>query len=269
MLFIEFRFIQSYVFQRYKTVYVDERTDNIYIGAHAGGMIVLNRRTGQQRFFNTQNSDLPSNNVYSILPDGYGGLWIASLNALIHYDIANNHFQTVDRDSKGHRLQEFNGVLFRDSKRRIWAGGEMGLSIYNQTNTSLTINTDYDIAPILQRSFINCFYESASGHIWVGTRNGLFALKESTKDFLQYTTADGLPSNVIYGILEDSYGRLWISTNQGLSCLNPENRKLRNFTIVDGLQSNQFNAGSFCRISNGNMLLEELTGLLHFVPKRL
>lgn len=252
-----------------KTVYVDERTDNIYIGAHAGGMIVLNRRTGQQRFFNTQNSDLPSNNVYSILPDGYGGLWIASLNALIHYDIANNHFQTVDRDSKGHRLQEFNGVLFRDSKRRIWAGGEMGLSIYNQTNTSLTINTDYDIAPILQRSFINCFYESASGHIWVGTRNGLFALKESTKDFLQYTTADGLPSNVIYGILEDSYGRLWISTNQGLSCLNPENRKLRNFTIVDGLQSNQFNAGSFCRISNGNMLFGGINGITSFRPETL
>ena len=45
----------------------------------AGGMIVLNRRTGNQRFFNTQNSDLPSNNIYSILSDGHGGLWIASL----------------------------------------------------------------------------------------------------------------------------------------------------------------------------------------------
>ena len=53
---------------------------------------------------------------------------------------------------------------------------------------------------------------------------------------MQYTTADGLPSNVIYGIMEDAYARLWISTNQGLSCLNPENGKFRNFTILDGLR---------------------------------
>ena len=84
------------------------------------------------------------------------------------------------------------------------------------------------------------FYETSSGYLWIGTRNGLFALKESDKQFLQYTTENGLPSNVIYGILEDAYGRLWISTNQGLSCLNPESGKFRNFTIMDGLQGNQF-----------------------------
>lgn len=212
---------------------------------------------------------MPSNNIYSILSDGHGGLWIASLGTLIHYDIVGNHFQTVDKDSKGKRLQESNSVLFRDSKKRIWAGGEMGLTIYNQTGTSLTINTEYDIAPILKQSFINCFCESTSGYIWVGTRNGLFGLKENAKELLQYTTVDGLPSNVIYGILEDSYGRLWISTNQGLSCLTPGSRKLRNFTIVDGLQSNQFNAGSYCRINNGNMLLEGLMELLRFGLKRL
>ena len=256
-------------FKDIKAVYVDELHDNIYVGTHAGGMIVLNRRTGNQRFFNTQNSDLPSNNIYSILSDGHGGLWIASLGTLIHYDIAGNHFQTVDKDSKGKRLQESNSVLFRDSKKRIWAGGEMGLTIYNQTGTSLTINTEYDIAPILKQSFINCFCESTSGYIWVGTRNGLFGLKENAKELLQYTTVDGLPSNVIYGILEDSYGRLWISTNQGLSCLTPGSRKLRNFTIVDGLQSNQFNAGSYCRINNGNMLFGGINGITSFRPETL
>lgn len=86
---------------------------------------------------------------------------------------------------------------------------------------------------------------------------------------LQYTTDDGLPSNVIYGILEDSYGRLWISTNRGLSCLSPENRKLRNFTIVDGLQSNQFNAGSYCRFSDGHMLFGGINGITSFRPETL
>ena len=159
--------------------------------------------------------------------------------------------------------------MFRDSKRRIWVGGEMGLSVYNQLDTSLLTNTDFHITSVLQQSFVNCIYESSSGYIWVGTRNGLFALREGNKEPLQYTTDNGLPSNVIYGILEDSYGRLWISTNQGLSCFNPDSRKLRNFTIVDGLQSNQFNAGAYCRISNGHMLFGGINGITSFRPETL
>lgn len=95
-------------------------------------------------------------------------------------------------------------MLFRDSRRRIWVGGEMGVSVYNQIGTDFLANTDFHIDPILQQAFVNCFYESTSGYIWIGTRSGLFAMKEGSKELLQYTTADGLPSNVIYGIMEDA-----------------------------------------------------------------
>ena len=111
--------------------------------------------------------------------------------------------------------------------------------------------------------------DESSGYLWIGTRNGLFALKESDKQFLQYTTENGLPSNVIYGILEDAYGRLWISTNQGLSCLNSESGKFRNFTIMDGLQGNQFNAGAYCRKDNGYMLFGGVNGITSFRPETL
>lgn len=130
-------------------------------------------------------------------------------------------------------------------------------------------NTDFQIASVLKQAFVNCFYETSSGYLWIGTRNGLFALKESDKQFLQYTTENGLPSNVIYGILEDAYGRLWISTNQGLSCLNSESGKFRNFTIMDGLQGNQFNAGAYCRKDNGYMLFGGVNGITSFRPETL
>lgn len=145
----------------------------------------------------------------------------------------------------------------------------MGISVFNQVGTSLLPNTDFQIASVLKQAFVNCFYETSSGYLWIGTRNGLFALKESDKQFLQYTTENGLPSNVIYGILEDAYGRLWISTNQGLSCLNSESGKFRNFTIMDGLQGNQFNAGAYCRKDNGYMLFGGVNGITSFRPETL
>ncbi len=147
--------------------------------------------------------------------------------------------------------------------------GEMGISVFNQVGTSLLPNTDFQIASVLKQAFVNCFYETSSGYLWIGTRNGLFALKESDKQFLQYTTENGLPSNVIYGILEDAYGRLWISTNQGLSCLNSESGKFRNFTIMDGLQGNQFNAGAYCRKDDGYMLFGGVNGITLFRPETL
>ena len=256
-------------FKDIKTVYVDESTDKVYVGAHAGGMMILNRKTEKKEFYNQQNSNLPSNNIYSIISDEGEGLWIASLEHFIYFDIAQKCFTVIDKDVKGRPIQKYNRLLFRDSKRRIWAGGEMGLSVYNQIDKSLLTNTDFHIPTVLEQSFVNCIYESASSYIWIGTCNGLFALREGDQEPLQYTTDNGLPSNVIYGILEDSYGRLWVSTNQGLSCFNPDNRKLRNFTIVDGLQSNQFNARSYCRISKGNMLFGGINGITSFRPETL
>ena len=256
-------------FKDIKTVYVDEEHDKVYVGAHAGGMMALQRKSGQVEYFNRQNSNLPSNNIYSIISDENGGLWVASLEHLLHFDIDKRNFTIVDKDQNGRKLQQYNRLLFRDSRRRIWVGGEMGVSVYNQIGTDFLANTDFHIDPILQQAFVNCFYESTSGYIWIGTRSGLFAMKEGSKELLQYTTADGLPSNVIYGIMEDAYARLWISTNQGLSCLNPENGKFRNFTILDGLQGNQFNAGSYCRQDNGYMLFGGVNGITLFRPETL
>lgn len=256
-------------FKDIKTVYVDEVHGNIYVGAHAGGMMALHRKSGQVEYFNRQNSNLPSNNIYSIISDENGGLWVASLEYLLHFDIDKRNFTVVDKDANGRKLQQYNRLLFRDSRKHIWVGGEMGVSVYNQIGSDLLTNTDFHIAPILQQAFVNCFYESASGYIWIGTRSGLFAMKEGDPKMLQYTTVDGLPSNVIYGIMEDAYARLWISTNQGLSCLNPENGKFRNFTILDGLQGNQFNAGSYCRKDNGYMLFGGVNGITLFRPETL
>lgn len=256
-------------FKDIKTIYVDEKHDKVYVGAHAVGMMVLDRKSGHVEYYNRQNSDIPSNNIYSIISDGDNGLWIVSLEYLLHFDTDKRSFKVVKKYKDKHDGQQYNRILFRDSKKRLWIGGEMGIAVFNQTGDSLRHNTDFNISSTLEQVFAHCFYESSSGNIWIGTRNGLFALKEGNEPLTQYTTANGLPSNVIYGILEDTYGRLWISTNQGLSCMTPENGKFRNFTILDGLQGNQFNAGSYCRKENGDMLFGGISGITSFRPETL
>lgn len=256
-------------FKDIKTVYVDEANSDIYVGAHAGGMMIFHRKTGQMEYYNRSNSSMISNNIYSILSDNHGGLLLASLDGLMRYDKKKHRFAVIETDQYGEKIQQSNTILFRDSKRRIWLGGKKGITVCNLVGGLLVVDKEYSHwSPSLSDAFVNCFHESASGYMWIGTRNGLFAL-QNKGNCRQYTVADGLPSNVIYGILEDSNGNLWISTNQGLSFLSLKSGKFRNFTISDGLQSNQFNAGSYCRLSDGKMLFGGINGITLFHPETL
>ena len=111
-------------FKDIKTVYVDELHDKVYVGAHAGGMMVLDRKSGNVEYYNRQNSNIPSNNIYSIISDENGGLWVVSLEYLLHFDIDKRRFRIVDKNKDRDEVQQYNRLLFRDSKKRLWIRSE-------------------------------------------------------------------------------------------------------------------------------------------------
>lgn len=64
--------------------------------------------------------------------------------------------------------------------------------------------------------------------------------------YRQFTTADGLPSNVVYSAFQDRDGFIWFCTNAGVSRFN--GMSFQNFTVEKGLSDNEvfgaFQAGS-------------------------
>ena len=252
-----------------KAVYVDEQKSLVYIGTHAGGLTVLHRNSGKMESFNQLNSQLVNENVYAILPDKGGNLLLGTLSALVSFNPEKKSFTTIDKEKDGTPFTSQRiTILFRDSHKRLWIGGEEGISVFQQEGLEI------EKVPILPESsvtktFTNCIYEADDGIIWVCTREGFYCFNEKEKKIKRYTTANGLPNNVVYGVLEDTFGRLWVSTNRGISCFNPETEKFRNFTESDGLQSNQFNTSSFCRTSSGQMYFGGINGITTFRPELL
>lgn len=55
--------------------------------------------------------------------------------------------------------------------------------------------------------------------------------------YKQFTTADGLPSNVVYGAFQDRTGYIWFCTNAGVSRFNGSS--FQNFTVEHGLSDNE------------------------------
>lgn len=249
-----------------KAVWVDEKNDLVYIGTHAGGLNILHRGSGRMEHFNQKNSSLLNDNVYAILPSNDGNIWLGTLSGLVKYHPGNKTFTTVTHEKNGRPFtQKQITTLFKDSKGRLWIGGENGLMVYTDQIEPIKILPSSEMT----QAFINCIFETSKGIFCIGTREGVYLFNEQNKQVTHYHTSNGLPNNVIYGVLEDSYGRLWMSSNRGLSCFNPSTRKFRNFTETDGLQSNQFNTAAYCRTKAGEMLFGGINGITGFYPELL
>lgn len=111
--------------------------------------------------------------------------------------------------------------------------------------------------------------EDARRNVWIGARQGLFRYNGAENTFTRFTSADGLPNDVVYGMLEDELSRLWISTNAGLVCFDPQKDTFRTYTRRDGIANNQFNLYSYCRSRDGVFWFGGIDGITFFRPHDL
>jgi signal transduction histidine kinase len=86
---------------------------------------------------------------------------------------------------------------------------------------------------------------------------------------VRFGTSQGLPNEVIYGILPDNDNHIWMSTNFGICRMNLSDHSITNFDINDGLQSNEFNGGSFHRDKSGKHYWGGVYGLNIIEPEKV
>jgi ligand-binding sensor domain-containing protein/signal transduction histidine kinase/DNA-binding response OmpR family regulator len=250
-------------------------TDNgkLLVGTHKSGLNLLDPRTGKCKVFkhSQRKGSLADNSIYALLLDKKSRIWVGTWKGLNLFDPQTNSFKLFDVDSKGNRLSsDAIHYLFEDSRGRIWIGTPKGLNIfYPENNIFETFMPDLNAPNSLSDGMVTCITEDQKGRIWVGTKAGLNVFDEIERRFISYTTKDGLPNDVIYGVLEDEQERLWMSTNKGLSCFNPSSKKFKNYDLEDGIQSRQFNTYSFCKTTNGELLFGGINGITIFQPEQL
>ena len=253
-----------------KAIYVDSKTENIYVGAHAGGLSIINPRTGEVYHNSNRTTNGVPMDVYSIIPADEHSLWVGTLDGLWLYDSSNGKFTSIKDKNNASLLEKIRiRSLLEDSENRLWVGGENGLRCYDIQDCELSDILPDFIKSSLNHKFVECIFESSTKQIWISTRDGVYCYDEREHTLLHYSTSDGLPSNVIHGMEEDSFGRLWISTDNGLCCFNPFSGNFRNFYAHDGLQGNQFNTYSHCRRECGEMIFGGMNGITIFSPESL
>lgn len=162
--------------------------------------------------------------------------------------------------------EEVSSLLVEEN--HVWVGCKDGLKRYNRSGQLMQHFTARNDEPgTLHASFVKSIFRDSGKNLWVGTwGGGLSKLNTADSTFTTYTEDNGLPNNVVYGIVEDRAGILWLSTNLGLSAFDPRRAQFRNFDFFDGLQSNEFNTGAYFGSPEGKMYFGGVNGLSFFDP---
>lgn len=175
-------------------------------------------------------------------------------------------------------------ALYEDGQGVYWVGTQEGFAklVFDSRHTVPDVKWFYNKAETrnsLSYNHVSCFMDDPAApdkYLWICTKGGgLNRMNKTTGDFFHLTSKQGLPDDVVYGILPDDAKNIWGSTNNGLFCLlaNPTHDStgwaFRNFTKAYGLQGNEFNTAAFAKLPNGKMAFGGVNGLNIFDPEQI
>ncbi|MEM6783888.1 MAG: two-component regulator propeller domain-containing protein [Bacteroidota bacterium] len=103
--------------------------------------------------------------------------------------------------------------------------------------------------------------------LWVGTQSGLARRDPGAEGFVQFSTADGLPSSTVYTLLEAEDGTLWVSTNRGLARYDEgQTPAFRAYALADGVGNVEFNRHAAAVGGDGTFYFGGDRGVTAFHP---
>ncbi len=256
---------------------VQSANGNIWF-ATSRGLYKYNPQTKTSRLFKYNQADssgLPQREVFFVFEDQNKNIWIATENYLSEViDIDRGRFKNFRYNNSNSKSEAVRPSIYEDAKGIFWIGTNKGLlSFNNKTGKFFSyLNNPSDLKSI-DNNYIKSICPDPSEpdkFLWIGTNGGgINKFNLGDKTFSYYTKRNGLPNNVVYGILPDEKGNLWLSTNKGLSKFNPVSGEFKNYDALDGLQSNEFNTGAYFRSKKGEMFFGGINGLNYFMPNNI
>lgn len=253
----------------------EDRENRLWIGTQSG-LDLLDRTTG--RFTHYQQAgpdeaDLAIGAVLSIVQDSSGVLWLGRHRyGLCRFDPESGECtRYAYNPDDSLNPEDMVRQVYEDRDGFLWVATEGGLLRFDRPSGTFTRYAhDPNDPESLSHQELRSIYEDRSGRFWVATDGGgLNRFDRTAETSTRYTIRQGLPSNVVVGILEDAQGNLWLGTGNGLSKFNPEDETFKNYNTGDGLQDSEFLLGAYYQSESGEMLFGGVNGFNAFHPEEI
>ncbi len=286
-----------------RAIEVDSNGD--YWFGTKGGLSVLNKKTNQWNHI-----DAISDIVLALEKDGdyiwagtfEKGLFKVNINTLKAEQISRYNKDTI-------KIKKIN-TIFKDSKSNIWLGGDYSEIIKISKDLKIEIFPLSPLRTIteLKDGSILCGGLRGIYKLNIDTRtfDHIYSLEKKGNDFSYFginsiaqlndeevalatngqgiliynltntsvkelNVQNGLPSDVIQGLIQLNNSDLWASSSNGLAQIKFTNNDtiINVFDKEDGLTTNQFNSGSYNKFNEYTIAFGGVDGITIFNPKRI
>jgi signal transduction histidine kinase/ligand-binding sensor domain-containing protein/DNA-binding response OmpR family regulator len=256
----------------------EDKEHTLWLGT-SWGLIQFDPVTGESGIYHPmlQDSDAdPDGRIARVFISG-DKIWILTPYSIASFNPASGKFSHIRyNNNQVNRFREMvYPYLYEDSKGNFWVGTPDGLlyfetQIMNFTHQYQNNPEDHESLGYNDvRSIVPDPYDEGR-FLWLATGGGGICRFDFTAGkFRTYTERDGLPNNMVYGMLQDGSGALWLSTNNGLCRFEINTESTTNYNVTDGLQSNEFNSGAFYASRDGELFFGGIKGYNCFIPNEL
>ena len=167
---------------------------------------------------------LAANNIYPILEDRDGGVWVGAWPGLNRYK-DGKFAAVVMPDGKPY---DRPSALFQDSDGHVWVGTYGGGARRLEVGAHPAVNAKI-VLP--EGVVVHVIHQDRASAMWFGTAAGLIKLENGV--FTVSTVREGLPHNRVTAIRETRDGALWCGTRGGLARL--KDGRFTSYLQADGL----------------------------------
>lgn len=244
----------------------------IWIGTYKQGLNRLDHKTGSIQRFNISHPEheiLAKGNIWNIVEDHDGWLWLATDAGLLQFDVAQQQVVASWLDDESIR-----GV-YQDNKQRLWVGTFTGLYLMDKSSKPWQLVKQYSSQPNSDLPQIGSggvidIYQDSQDRIWLGNYGGgLDWIDHDTRQVINFNERHHFSSNIVSRILEDALGFLWVATSNGLVKISPDLSESASFNNANGLNASFFNVNAGVKSRDGLFYFGSIEGLNYFDPVNL
>ncbi|GGF29669.1 hybrid sensor histidine kinase/response regulator transcription factor [Flavobacterium limi] len=267
---------------------VGDKKGNIWLGTKGNGLFKatpVNNLHSQYvlKQFKADKKNLKSissNQIYSILEDNKGRIWIGTYDNGINLVEENNGQINFTHQFKNYPVTESNKVryLAEGYKGQIWLATTNGLLTFdpgNYNSDKIKFSRYKKISSdkfSLGSNDVLFLYKDSDNKMWISTAGG--GLNQAIENgdhlkFQNFTKNNGLPSDFILSMTEDNEKNLWLATENGISKFNLSNHTFKNYDSNDGLLKTGFSESTALKLPNGELIFGCRNGYLIFNPKKI
>ena len=205
------------------------QNDDYFLATNAG-VVLWNEKTGKTIYFTHDNANLTETITQGIC-------------------------RTIFRDKKG-------GIYFATSSG--------GLNVFDPNSRLIKPHPlNYKIVQFT-RDILTSICQTGPNQYYIGTLGaGILKFNTATLKGELITRKNGLPNNVVYGVLQDEMNNLWLSTNRGIAKYNLITGEIKKYDELNGLICNEFNSNAYFKSRNGNLFFGGIYGCNYFYPNNI